>query len=115
MESTGVGERIRQAMSAAQLTQRVLAQVTGISQPTLSRIITGERTAKIPEIVAIAAATGHTVAELTGVGPVADRAQYAARATNGAEMAAMRRELLHYLELDAYLDDQGIPPLPVVA
>ena len=24
-------------------------------------------------------------------------------------MDGMRRELLHYLELDAYLDDQGIP------
>ncbi|WP_241831041.1 helix-turn-helix domain-containing protein [Parafrankia soli] len=115
MDSIGVGERIRHAMSAAQLTQRALAQVTGISQPTLSRIVAGDRVAKMTEIIAIAGATGHSVAELTGVGSVADRAQYAARATNDAEMAAMRRELLHYLDLDAYLDDQGIPPLPVVA
>ncbi|WP_370652752.1 helix-turn-helix domain-containing protein [Frankia sp. Cj5] len=115
MDSIGVGERIRHAMSAAQLTQRALAQVTGISQPTLSRIVAGDRAAKMTEIIAIASATGHSVAELTGVGSVAERAQYAARATNDAEMAAMRRELLHYLDLDAYLDDQGIPPFPVVA
>lgn len=102
-------------MGAAELTQRALARITGISQPTLSRIVTGERVAKMNEIMAIAAATGHTVAELTGISMVADRAQYAARATGNTEMAAMREEMLHYLELDAYLDDQGIPRLPVVA
>jgi transcriptional regulator with XRE-family HTH domain len=111
----GVGGRIAQAMRAVGLTQRALARCTGISQPTLSRIVAGDRAAKMPEIIAIADATGHTVAELTGVGLVADRVQYAARATNGAAMLAMRQELLHFLELDAYLDDQAIPPLPVVA
>ncbi|OHV48904.1 helix-turn-helix transcriptional regulator [Pseudofrankia sp. BMG5.36] len=114
LELVAMAERIRQAVSTARLTQRALAQATGISQPTLSRIMTGERAAKMPEIIAIADATGHTVAELTGVGSVADRVQCAARATGEAEMAEMRQELLHFLDLDAYLDDQGIPPLPVV-
>ena len=80
-----------------------------MSQSTLSRIIAGERAVKVPELVAIAAATGHTVAELTGRSEVAQRVQSAARATSGASMDGMRRELLHFLELDAYLDDQGIP------
>lgn len=91
------------------MSQRTLAKATEISQPTLSRIISGERPAKMPEIVVIAWATGATVAELTGASSVADRAQCAARATNENEMTQMRDALLHFLELDAYLDDQGIP------
>jgi transcriptional regulator with XRE-family HTH domain len=102
-------ELIENARRKSGLSQRDLAAATGISQPTLSRIISGERVAKVPELVAIAAATGHTLAELTGQSRVAERVQGAARATSGANMEAMRRELLHYLELDAYLDEQGIP------
>lgn len=106
-----IGERIEQAARAAQLSQRALASATGISQPTLSRIISGERPAKMPEIVAIAWATGASVAELTGARTVAERAQAAGRATHDAEMRHMRDALLHFLELDAYLDDQAIPSL----
>jgi len=102
-------QRIEYAREAAGLSQRALASATGMSQPTLSRIISGERAAKLPELVAIAAATGRTVAELLGQSEIADRMQCAARATSGTNMDGMRRELLHYLELDAYLDDQGIP------
>lgn len=91
------------------MSQRALASATGISQPTLSRIISGERAAKMPEIIAIAWATGATVAELVGARTVADRAQCVARATNDAGMVQMREALLHFLELDAYLDDQAIP------
>lgn len=102
-------ERIERAREAAGLSQRALAVVTGIPQSTLSRIISGTRVVKVPELVVIAAATGHTVAELAGQSPIADRVQCAARATSAVSMDGMRRELLHYLELDAYLDDQGIP------
>lgn len=109
--SGSVGRRIERALKAAELTQRALARETGISQPTLSRIIAGERLAKMPEVVAIAWATGRTVAEIAGIGTVAERAVCAARATNGSDMAAMREALLHFLELDAYLDDQAIPPV----
>jgi transcriptional regulator with XRE-family HTH domain len=101
--------RIERARQKSGLSQRDLAAATGISQPTLSRIISGERAAKVPELVAIATATGHTLAELTGQSQVAERVQSAARATSGGNMEAMRRDLLHYLELDAYLDEQGIP------
>jgi len=61
--------------------------------------------------VAIADATGTTLSALTGEG-VEARVHCVARATNGSEMAAMRSALLHCLELDAYLDDQGIPARP---
>lgn len=106
----GAGERIERARRAADMSQRSLAEATGIAQATLSRIITGRRALKMPELVAIAAATGHTPAELSGQSAVADRAQSAARATNTASMEQMRHQLLSYLELDAYLDDQAITP-----
>lgn len=63
----------------------------------------------MPEVIAIAWATGHTVARLTGARIVADRAQCAARGTNDATMDGMREALLHFLELDDFLDDQAIP------
>ncbi len=103
------GALIDRARAAAGLSQRALADATGISQPTLSRIISGDRAAKVPEVVAIAWATGHTVAQLTQAGTVADRAQCAARATDDSGMDGMREALLHFLELDEYLNDQAIP------
>ena len=107
MEET-IGERVDRARASAGLTQRALAHKASISQATLSRIISG-RPAKLPELVAIAWATGTTIDELMGSGGVADRVQCVARATNGADMGEMRAALLHFLELDAYLDDQAIP------
>ncbi|MEU4193106.1 helix-turn-helix transcriptional regulator [Kribbella sp. NPDC026611] len=104
-----VGALIERARVAAGLSQRGLADAAGISQSTLSRIIAGDRVAKVPEVIAIAQATGHTVAQLTGLSDVAGRVQCAARATNDSDMQGMREALLHFLELDSYLDDQAIP------
>lgn len=101
---------IESAREAAKLSQRALAERTGISQPTLSRILSGDRAAKMTEVILIADATGCTVAQLTG-SAVADRVRCAARATNGVNMASMRQRLLHFMELDAYLDDQAIPTI----
>jgi transcriptional regulator with XRE-family HTH domain len=109
MATANVGALIERARAAAGLSQRALANKTGISQPTLSRIVSGDRAAKMPEIVAIAWATGHTVAQLTGAQGVAERVQCAARATNDSSMEGMRQALLHFLELDDYLDEQAIP------
>ena len=108
MTSVNVGALIERARESAGLSQRGLADATGISQSTLSRIISGDRAAKLPEIVAIAWATGSTVAQLTGASTVADRVECAARATNGSGMEDMRQALLHCLELDDYLDEQAI-------
>ncbi len=109
MTTTEVGARIERARGAAGLSQRVLADMTGISQPTLSRIISGNRTAKMPELVAIAWATGVLVTELTGPEAVAERVQCAARSTSDAGVEGMREALLHFLKLDDYLADQAIP------
>ena len=107
--ATDVGARVERARVAGGLSQRALADQTGISQSTLSRIISGQRAAKLPELVVIARATGVTLGELAGTGTVAERAEYAARATNHAGMDGMRDALLHFLELDDYLSSQAIP------
>jgi len=109
MTTVEVGALIERARATARISQRGLADATGISQATLSRIISGDRMAKLPEIVLIARATGHTVAQLTGTGAVTGRVQCAARGTNDSGMDDMREALLHFLELDKYLDDQAIP------
>ncbi len=108
MTSTQTGAAIRSAREAAQLSQRALEDRTGISQSTLSRILSGKRPAKMTEIIQISDATGCTVAQLTETA-IADRVQCAARPSNGPAMEKMRQRLLHYIELDAYLDDQAIP------
>lgn len=109
MTMTKTGELIERARVAAGLSQRALADATGISQSTLSRIISGHRVAKMPEIMTIAQETGHTVAQLTGAATVSERARCAARATNASGMDGMREALLHFLELNDYLADQAIP------
>ncbi|HJP78448.1 MAG TPA: XRE family transcriptional regulator [Pseudonocardiaceae bacterium] len=107
--TTDAGARIERARVAAGHSQRSLAEVAGISQPTLSRIISGDRPAKMSELVAISWATGHTIAQLTGAETVADRVECSARATCDCGMNVMREKLLHFLELDDYLQDQAIP------
>lgn len=109
MPTADVGALIERARDAANMSQRVLADETGISQSTLSRIISGARVAKLPEVMAIAEVTGAPVPQLTGVSAVADRAQCVARATNTTTMREMREALLDFLELGDYLDDQAIP------
>ncbi|MEV0031258.1 helix-turn-helix transcriptional regulator [Nocardia sp. NPDC050793] len=108
MPATSIGQRIERALAAAKLSQRELAAETGISQSTLSRTISGERVAKMNELVAIAHATGVTLAALTGTSRVPGQVQCAARSANGASMDSMYEQMLHFLELDAYLDDQAI-------
>lgn len=108
MAQSDVGVAIAAALESAGLSQRMAQERTGISQATLSRITSGRRSPKMTEIIRIADATGFTVAQLTG-SAISDRIQCAARSTNGANMDAMRRALVHYVELDAYLDDQAIP------
>lgn len=96
------------ARRAAGLSQRGLAESTGISQATLSRIIAGDRVAKLPELIAVAEATGWSLGALTGASDLAERAQCAARVTNGVTGDQLRTAMVHFLELDAYLEDQAI-------
>ncbi|GLB64616.1 hypothetical protein NCCP2495_24950 [Dietzia sp. NCCP-2495] len=108
MATAVYGAKIAAAQTSANLSQRSLGERTGISQPTLSRIVRGERTATMPELIRIAEATGVTVAYLAG-SAASDRVQCAARASDWSDMAQMYEKLLHFVELDDYLDDQAIP------
>jgi HTH-type transcriptional regulator, cell division transcriptional repressor len=101
-------DRITAAREAANLTQRQLAARSGIAQATLSRVEQGGRPAKMNEVLALAWALGCTASELTGLSSVQERLECVARATDHSSMETMQRELSHYLELDAYLEDQGI-------
>lgn len=107
MPNDSVGTRIQRVLDQLQLAQRQLASETGISQSTLSRIISGDRTAKTPELASIAGALGVTVAELCDQAPTV-RVAFATRATNNASMDVMRQQLQRYVELDTYLAEYGI-------
>lgn len=109
MPELTTGQRVAAALDAAGLSQRAVADETGIPQTTLSRIVSGNRSAKVPELLLIAQATGHTYAQLTGTGITEDKVRWAARSTNGAGMESMKAAILHFMALDAYLDDQAIP------
>lgn len=101
---------ITSAINAADISQRTLAERSGISQPTLNRILNGKRALKATEVLLIADAIGCTVSQLTG-SDVSRRVECAARTTNGTDMTFMRQRLVHFLELDAYLDEYAIPEL----
>lgn len=103
------GASIERARMAAGLSREALAEAAGVSQLTLSSIISGARMAKLPEIAAIAWATGQTVARLTDVPMMADRVQSTVHAASESGTGDLRNQLLYFLELNDYLADQGIP------
>ena len=105
----GTGANVARAREAAGLSQRSLATHAGISQAVLSRIEAGTREPRMNEVIALAGATGSSLAEITGDSPVRQRLVCAARAGQGSGMQVARRELAFYLELDAYLDEQDVP------
>lgn len=102
------GQRIQAARERLGLTQRALARKSGLSQSTLHRVEQGDRKPKMPELIALADSLGCTVSELSQHSPVRDRVVCFARSENGSEMCGLRSELVHFLELDAYLEEQGI-------
>ncbi len=105
------GNRIKDALGAAGFTQGDLAQASGISRPTLTRIISGDRAPKMPEVAAIAWATGATVTELMESERLFERVRITACASRPPMMGA-HKELLSFLQLDTYLEDQAILSMP---
>ena len=108
MAAPTVPSSVARALDQAGFSQRKAAELTGISQPTLSRILSGQRAPTLPELILLAQVTGVPLASLTGRGTVQTAALWP-RAVDGAAMEEMRRTLIGYLELDAYLADQAIP------
>lgn len=109
MDVSALARRVREAREAADVSQGDAAAAIGVSQPTYSRIETGDRPLKAYELVQLADRFKVRAASISGLAPVQARARYAAR-TDGSStsMDSMRERLHAYLELDAYLTDQGI-------
>lgn len=104
-----LGQRIRELREAKTISQAAAAAALEVSQPTYSRIESGERPLAGDELVILADLFGIRAAALTGLPAMRQRARCAAR-TDGspAAMLTMREKLYSYLELDTYLTSQGI-------
>ncbi len=109
VDLVALAQRVREARESAGITQEEARAAIKVSQPTYSRIEAGQRPLKGDELIALADLFGIRAAAITGVAEVRERARFAAR-TDGTStpMATMRDRLYAYLELDAYLADQGI-------
>jgi len=105
-----LGRRVREVRESVGVTQDEARKAIEVSQPTYSRIESGERALKGAELVQLADRFGVRAAAITGLAAVREHARFAAR-TDGtnAPMSAMRERLYASLELDSYLSDQGIP------
>lgn len=60
-------ERLAKYLEDTETTQAVLAQILGVSQPTISDWIRGEKTPSADNLKLIAAKTGLSIDELLGV------------------------------------------------
>ena len=109
VDHVSLGQRIREVREARGVSQAAAAEALEISQPTYSRIESGERPLAGDELVILADLFGVRAAAVTGLPELRQRARYAAR-TDGSPtaMTTMREKLYAYLELDAYLTSQGI-------
>jgi transcriptional regulator with XRE-family HTH domain len=106
--ATSSGARIESARERLGVSQRTLARKSGISQATLSRVESGDRAPKMTEMILIADALGCSLSEISEHSAVRDRVVCFARGENGSDMSGLRGELVHLLELDAYLDEYGV-------
>ena len=109
IDRSALGQRIREVREARGVSQTAAAQALEVSQPTYSRIESGERPLAGDELVILADLFGVRAAAITGLPAVRERARFAAR-TDGstAAMTTMREKLCAYLELDSYLTSQGV-------
>ncbi|HOF37813.1 MAG TPA: helix-turn-helix transcriptional regulator [Dermatophilaceae bacterium] len=105
-----VAARLRVLRAGDGRSQDAIAAAAGLSQPTYSRVESGDRALRGAEAVRVADALGVRVGALLGAPEVEARAVCAARTSGDvSDMATMRAKLNAYLELAAYLDGQGIP------
>ena len=108
-----LGGRIRLARERVGLNQRQLAVLTGVSQPTISRVERGERsTLAVTELHRIAVATGTTVPALTREADRGERILTAARTAATGDpgaVSAAASAAAELLELDAVLDALSLP------
>lgn len=107
--SSTIAERIVRLKDRAKMDQRKLRDETGISQPTLSRIISGKREPRMDEVILLAGALGVSPSEILEENPLEDRVLAAHRATDATvDTAHVRQKLLSFLQMDEYLELHGI-------
>lgn len=109
MEATDVqvGERLVAARKSGRLSQRDLARYSGVSQPTIHRIESGERDASVLELSAFADACGVLVTDLQGTNTLADEVRCAGR-TDDAGTGALAEYLIYAFGLSRRLDELGV-------
>lgn len=66
------GEQLKALKNKANLSNRKLAEMTGISESTLSRIFSSDSEPKFDDVVAIVRVTGGSLDEIAGLKPVTD-------------------------------------------
>jgi transcriptional regulator with XRE-family HTH domain len=100
---TGYGDWLRSQMRARRLTQRRLAQLTGISHSSISRFLCGERDPKLKTALAILAAFH----EDPGNVPIVSRVERLLRSDERLDDEQVRTIMFTYLALRGKRDDIG--------
>lgn len=102
------GLSLKKAREAMHLTQRDLAEHTGISQPTIARIESGQRRASLAELSVLGEACGVFLNDMLGEGSLADQVQCAGR-TDSEGSQALSEYLVYAFTLSQRLDQLGVP------
>ncbi|MDI9589041.1 MAG: helix-turn-helix transcriptional regulator [Acidobacteriota bacterium] len=103
-----IGKRITDARNTLNLSQRALANLAGISQPTIHRIETGEREASTTELKVIADALGVLTSDLLGTNRLSEDVSCAGR-TNDEGAQVVKDYMIYALGLAQHMDDLGVP------
>lgn len=103
-----IGKRIAAERERVGMSQRDLAEMAGLSQPTVHRIETGQREASTLELSVIADACGVLIADLLGTNTLADEVRCAGR-TSDAESRMMAEYLVYAFGLARRLDELEVP------
>lgn len=104
-----IANALKRLRERADISQEKLADLAGISQPTYSRIEGNARGLKGGEAIRLADALGVRLGAILGAVDIESRAVCAGRTDGGPSgMETMRERLFAYLELDDYLEAQGI-------
>ena len=105
---TEVIDRISTAMSDLGFSQRALAERAGISQPTRSRSMKGDRMFRVGELLDIAAALDVSLAFLTEGAPQEEGFLFAARSScEDPQAQAVQNRLATLLRIRRTLDELG--------
>lgn len=107
MSDTEIGQRLAGARETVGMSQRELAQLSGISQPTIHRIESGQREASILELSALADACGVLITDLQGTGTLGNEVSCAGR-TSDAGSPALLEYMLYAFGLTQRLDELGV-------